>query len=63
MKKSQKIRRTSNNIAGVAGYTAGELAVLRTMVRNDVKTTIRSTKAKQKTIGAKQQNKRYRRMA
>ena len=62
MKKAKRIKRTSNNIAGVAGYTAGELAVVRSMIQNDVKTSMITTKAKQKTIEAKQRNKRHRRI-
>ena len=55
MKKNRRIARSRT-------FTAGEIAVIKSMIANDVKTPLKGSKGKQKTIGAKTGIKYHRSM-
>ena len=57
MKKSQSSR---GKVAASRIFTEGEIAVVKSIVKNDVKTPIKGGKGKQKTIGAKKGIKYHR---
>ena len=59
MKKKQSSRR---RVAASRIFTEGEIAVVKSMVANDVKTPLKGSKGKQKTIGAKKGIKYHRPM-
>ena len=57
MKKNQSSR---GKVAVSRTFTEGEIAIMKSMVKNDVKTPLKNTKGKQKTIGAKKSTKIHR---
>lgn len=57
MKKNQSSR---GRVAASRTFTKGEMAVIKSMVANDVKTPLKGGKGKQKTIGAKKGTKYHR---
>ncbi len=58
--KNKKVTRLANKNAGMRKFTEGEIAVVKSMVANDVKTPLKGGKGKQKTISAKKGIKYHR---
>ena len=60
--KKKAVTRSSNKTAGIAFLTQGEIAVVKSMVKNDVKTPLNTKTTKQKTIVVKKNSKHHRSM-
>ena len=58
--KNSGLTKLANKTAGVKIFTEGEIAIVKSMVANDVKTPLNGGKGKQKTIGAKKGIKYHR---
>lgn len=59
MKKSQSSR---SRVASSRTFTQGEVAVVKSMLKNDIKKPLNNPNSKQKTIGAKKSTKYHRAM-
>ena len=60
--KKKAVTKSTNKTAGIAIFTQGEIAVVKSMAKNDVKTPLNNQKGKQKTIGAKKGTNYHRSM-
>ena len=58
----KQIKTSRGRVAAKRVFTKGEIAVVKSMISNDVKTPINQQKCKQKTIGAKKRTTHHRSM-
>lgn len=58
--KKSVVTKLANKTAGATSFTQGEIAVVKSMIANDVKTPLNNKKSNQKTIGTKKNTKYHR---